>query len=88
MAGTGAKLRRNAGLIGLLYFSRGPEEVTLFDVKALGYLSLGWDVIAVGVFSPAVLYCAVARAQPGEEADVHHERIKGIAIMFEKSGEA
>ncbi|MGH8225071.1 MAG: APC family permease [Gammaproteobacteria bacterium] len=61
----------------------GPEEVSLFNVHALDFLSLGWDMIAIAVFSLAILYCAVTSALPREEADVYYERIKGADIPGE-----
>ncbi|MGH8274741.1 MAG: amino acid permease [Gammaproteobacteria bacterium] len=61
----------------------GPETVSLFYVRSLDLLPLGWDMIAIGVFSLLILYQAIRCALPREEADAYFERIKGADMPEE-----
>lgn len=63
--------------------SLGPAHVSLFNVVPLDALSLGWDMIAVAVFSLAILYCAMASALPRAEADAYFERLKQMDLPEE-----
>ncbi len=54
----------------------GPAHVSLFRLRALGLLPLGWDMFAIAVFSLAILYLGIRCALPRAEAAVYYERIR------------
>jgi amino acid transporter len=61
----------------------GPTHVSLFRLRALELLPLGWDMLAIAVFSVAILYFGVRCALPREEAAVYYARIKGLDMPEE-----
>lgn len=63
--------------------SLGPQHVSLFNVVPLDALSLGWDMLAVAVFSLAVLYMALGSALPREAADRYFEELKKHEFLEE-----
>ena len=63
--------------------SLGPAHVSLFNVVPLDALSLGWDMLAVAVFSLIILYFSMISALPREEADRYFEELKKHEFLEE-----
>ncbi len=61
----------------------GPAHVSLFNVVPLDALSLGWDMLAVAVFSLIILYMALGSALPREEADRYFADLKKVELLDE-----
>jgi len=61
----------------------GPAHVSLFNVVPLDALSLGWDMLAVAVFSLIILYLALSSALPREEADRYFADLKKVELLDE-----